>query len=63
MQNKTTLEIPDEIRLVIEEIVNAFNEKRLVSIMTNNPTLTLDPSKAKVQDKKIIIQIAPSKSK
>lgn len=61
MQNKTSLEIPDEIKIVIEEIINAYNEKRLVSIMTNNPSLTLNQKKEKSPDKKIIIQIAASK--
>lgn len=60
MKSKTTLEVPDEIRIVIEEIINAYNNKRLVSIMTNNPTLTLNQNKERFPNKKIIIQIASS---
>lgn len=57
MKEKNSLEIPDEIRIVIEEIVNAFNEKRLVSIMTNNPTLTFNKDKNAMPHKKIVFEI------
>jgi hypothetical protein len=57
MENKQQTEIPEEIRMVIEEIIDAYNEKRLVSVMTNNPTLTLNHDKSKLSQKKIVFQI------
>jgi hypothetical protein len=57
MEDKLHSDIPEEIRIVIEEIIEAYNEKRLVSVMTNNPTLTLNHDKSKQSQKKIVFQI------
>jgi hypothetical protein len=56
-QNNTTMEIPEDISAQIDEIVKAFNEKRLIAVMVNNPELTLSKDRSKLVEKKIVFRI------
>ncbi len=63
MQNVTSsaIQIPAEIRPVIEEIIAAHNEKRIKTLKFSNPTIWQIIDEPEPETKKIYIQIVPKK--
>jgi|GEM_PF-2161128 len=57
--NLINMDIPSEIKPVIEEIVNAHNEKRIKAIKFSNPTIWQIIDEPEPEIKKIYIQILP----
>lgn len=55
----TNMEIPNEIKPVIEEIVAAHNEKRIKTLRFSNPTIWQIIDEPEPETKKIYIQILP----
>jgi hypothetical protein len=53
------MEIPSEIKPVIEEIVNAHNENRIKTLKFSNPTIWQIIDEPDPETKKIYIQIIP----
>jgi len=53
------MQIPSEIKPVIEEIVNAHNEKRIKTLKFSNPTIWQIIDEPEPETKKIYIQILP----
>jgi len=58
-QNQVTVQVPSDLKTVIEEIVNAHNEKRIKTIRFSNPTIWQIIDEPEPQSKKIYIQIIP----
>jgi hypothetical protein len=52
---------PSEIKPVIEEIVNAHNEKKIKILKFSNPTIWQIIDEPEPETKKIYIQILPKK--
>jgi hypothetical protein len=61
--NVSTLNVPTEIRAVIEEIINASNEKRIKLIKYSNPSIWQIIDEPEPESKKIYIQIIPKEHK
>jgi len=63
MQDVTSpaIQIPTEIRPVIEEIIAAHNEKRIKTLKFSNPTIWQIIDEPEPETKKIYIQIVPKK--
>ncbi len=59
--NITNMQIPAEIKPVIEEIVNAHKEKRIKTLKFSNPTIWQIIDEPEPETKKIYIQILPKK--
>jgi hypothetical protein len=57
--NVTNMQIPSEIKAVIEEIVTAHNEKRIKTLKFSNPTIWQIIDEPEPETKKIYIQILP----
>jgi len=57
--NLFNMEIPNEIKPVIEEIVAAHNEKRIKTLKFSNPTIWQIIDEPDPETKKIYIQILP----
>jgi hypothetical protein len=55
----TSMQIPAEIKPVIEEIVSAHNEKRIKTLRFSNPTIWQIIDEPEPESKKIYIQIVP----
>ena len=53
------MEIPSEIKPVIEEIVSAHNENRIKTLKFSNPTIWQIIDEPDPETKKIYIQIIP----
>lgn len=64
MENVTssTIQIPTDIRPVIEEIIAAHNEKRIKTLKFSNPTIWQIIDEPEPETKKIYIQIVPKKT-
>jgi hypothetical protein len=59
--NVTNMQIPLEIKPVIEEIVAAHKEKRIKTLKFSNPTIWQIIDEPEPETKKIYIQILPKK--
>lgn len=57
--NVTNMQIPTEIKPVIEEIVAAHNEKRIKTLKFSNPTIWQIIDEPEPETRKIYIQILP----
>jgi hypothetical protein len=55
----TSMEIPAEIKPVIEEIISAHKEKRIRTLKFSNPTIWQIIDEPEPETKKIYIQILP----
>ena len=64
MENVTssTIQIPTDIRPVIEEVIAAHNEKRIKTLKFSNPTIWQIIDEPEPETKKIYIQIVPKKT-
>ena len=64
MENVTssTIQIPTDIKPVIEEIIAAHNEKRIKTLKFSNPTIWQIIDEPEPETKKIYIQIVPKKT-
>jgi len=60
-QNQVTVQVPSDLKPVIDEIVDAHNEKRIKTIRFSNPTIWQIIDEPEPQSKKIYIQIIPKK--
>jgi len=60
-ETNSTMQIPSEIKPIIEEIVNAHNEKRIKTLKFSNPTIWQIIDEPEPETKKIYIQILPKK--
>jgi hypothetical protein len=61
MQEMTTtnLQVPTDIKSVIEEIITAHNENRIKTLKFSNPTIWQIIDEPEPETKKIYIQILP----
>ena len=57
--NNISMQIPSEIKPVIEEIVAAHNEKRIKILKFSNPTIWQIIDEPEPETRKIYIQILP----
>lgn len=64
MQNVTSssVQIPTDIKPVIDEIIAAHNEKRIKTLKFSNPTIWQIIDEPEPETKKIYIQILPKKN-
>ena len=61
-QNQVTVQIPYDLKPVIDEIVDAHKEKRIKTIRFKNPTIWQIIDEPEPKSKKIYIQIIPKES-
>ncbi len=59
--NSSTIQIPTDIKPVIDEIIAAHNEKRIKTLKFSNPTIWQIIDEPEPETKKIYIQIVPKK--
>jgi len=59
--NSSSIQIPSDIKPVIEEIIAAHNEKRIKTLKFSNPTIWQIIDEPEPETKKIYIQIVPKK--
>ena len=59
--NSSTIQIPTDIKPVIDEIIAAHNEKRIRTLKFSNPTIWQIIDEPEPETKKIYIQIVPKK--
>lgn len=55
------IKAPQDLQLIIEDIVKAWNEGRVISIQRNNPALS-SQSKEEQDEQKILIRIMRKKT-
>jgi hypothetical protein len=60
--NSSTIQIPTDIKPVIDEIIAAHNEKRIKTLKFSNPTIWQIIDEPEPETKKIYIQIVPKKT-
>jgi hypothetical protein len=60
--NVSMVNVPTEIKPVIEEIIKAYKEKRIKSIKYGNPSIWQIIDEQEPKSKKIYIQIIPAKA-
>ena len=61
--NTSAVQIPTDIKPVIEEIIAAHNENRIKTLKFSNPTIWQIIDEPEPETKKIYIQIVPKKNK
>jgi hypothetical protein len=61
-QNPGTVQVPADLRPIIQEILDAHREKRIKTISFNNPTIWQIIDEPEPESKKIYIQIIPKES-
>jgi hypothetical protein len=59
--NTSAMQIPTDIKPVIDEIIAAHNEKRIKTLKFSNPTIWQIIDEPEPETKKIYIQIVPKK--
>lgn len=60
--NSSSVQIPTDLKPVIDEIIAAHNEKRIKTLKFSNPTIWQIIDEPEPETKKIYIQILPKKN-